>query len=49
MSIAGAQEQYIGADTLAYLSIDGLLRSVGNDQSYCMACFDGNYPVPNLN
>ncbi len=41
--------KYIGADTLAYLSIDGLLRSVGNDQSYCMACFDGNYPVPNLN
>ena len=38
--------KYIGADTLAYLSIDGLLRSVGNDLSYCMACFDGNYPVP---
>ncbi len=37
--------KYIGADTLAYLSIPGLLRSVGNDQSYCMACFDGNYPV----
>ncbi len=37
---------YIGADTLAYLSIEGLLRSVGNDLSYCMACFDGNYPVP---
>ncbi|MRI58235.1 MAG: amidophosphoribosyltransferase [Epsilonproteobacteria bacterium] len=41
--------KYIGADTLAYLSIEGLLRSVGNDQSYCMACFDGNYPVPNKN
>ncbi len=38
--------KYIGADTLAYLSIPGLIRSVGNDQSYCMACFDGNYPVP---
>ena len=37
--------KYIGADTLAYLSIEGLLRSVGNDLSYCMACFDGNYPV----
>ncbi|MRI83995.1 MAG: amidophosphoribosyltransferase [Nitratiruptor sp.] len=37
--------RYIGADTLAYLSIEGLLRSVGNDQSYCMACFDGNYPI----
>jgi amidophosphoribosyltransferase len=41
--------RYIGADSLAYLSTDGLLRSVGNDQSYCMACFDGNYPVPNKN
>ncbi len=40
---------YIGADSLAYLSIEGLLRSVGNDQSYCMACFDGNYPVENKN
>ena len=41
--------KYIGADTLAYLSIDGLVRSVGNDLSYCMACFDGNYPIPNKN
>ncbi|BCD68653.1 amidophosphoribosyltransferase [Nitratiruptor sp. YY09-18] len=38
-------KKYIGADSLAYLSIDGLLRSVGNDLSYCMACFDGNYPI----
>lgn len=36
---------YIGADTLAYLSIDGLVNSVGNDLSYCKACFDGNYIV----
>ncbi|NPA03458.1 MAG: amidophosphoribosyltransferase, partial [Epsilonproteobacteria bacterium] len=42
-------KNYIGADTLAYLSIDGLLRSVGNDLSYCMACFDGNYPIKNKN
>ena len=48
MSIEETRE-YIGADTLAYLSIEGLLRSVGNDQSYCMACFDGNYPVENKN
>jgi len=36
---------YIGADTLAYISIDGLMRAVGNDQNYCKACFDGNYVV----
>jgi len=34
---------YIGADTLAYISIDGLVRAVGDEQSYCKACFDGNY------
>jgi len=34
---------YIGADSLAYISIDGLMRAVGNDQNYCKACFDGNY------
>ena len=37
---------YIEADSLAYLSIDGLLDSVGRDLSYCTACFDGNYIVP---
>ncbi|WP_456485924.1 amidophosphoribosyltransferase [Hydrogenimonas sp.] len=36
---------YIGADSLAYLSIDAMMRSVGDDQSYCKACFDGNYIV----
>jgi amidophosphoribosyltransferase len=41
--------KYLGADSLAYLTIEGLLRSVGEDQSYCMGCFDGNYPVPNKN
>ncbi len=44
MSVEETKE-YIGADTLAYLSISGLLRSVGNDLSYCKACFDGNYPL----
>ncbi len=37
---------YIGADSLAYLSIGGLLRSIGKESdnnSYCKACFDGKY------
>lgn len=40
--------QYIGADTLQFLSMDGLLRASGNGdlRGYCTACFDGNYPVP---
>ena len=35
--------EYIGADSLAYISIDGLMRAVGKDQHYCRACFDGCY------
>ena len=36
---------YIGADTLAFISIEGMMRAVGDDQNYCKACFDGNYVV----
>lgn len=37
---------YIGADSLAYLSLDSLVRSTGTDKSeFCCACFDGDYPV----
>jgi len=35
--------EYIEADSLAYLSIDGLERSVPSNLTYCKACFDGNY------
>jgi amidophosphoribosyltransferase len=37
---------FIEADTLAYLSMDGLLRAVGSDGgSYCTSCYTGVYPV----
>jgi len=37
----------VGADSLGYLSIDGLLKAVrGTRQEYCLACFTGEYPVP---
>ena len=39
-------EQEIGADSLRYLSKEGLFRSVPNVTGFCMACFDGDYPVP---
>lgn len=37
----------LGVDSLAYLSIDGLLSAVPMDkgEGYCTACFDGNYPL----
>jgi amidophosphoribosyltransferase len=37
----------IGADSLAYLSMDGLLRATGRDpHGFCGACFSGEYPFP---
>ena len=38
----------IGADSLAYLSIPGLMRAIGRGTAgeFCRACFDGSYPVP---
>jgi amidophosphoribosyltransferase len=43
--------RYIGVDSLAYVSIDGLYRAVdepGRDPvrpQYCDACFTGDYPI----
>ncbi|MCZ6550271.1 MAG: amidophosphoribosyltransferase [Candidatus Methylomirabilales bacterium] len=37
--------RYIGADSLAYLSLKGLLLAVGKDNGYCAACWTGRYPV----
>jgi amidophosphoribosyltransferase len=39
-------ERLIGADSLKYLSKAGLFRAVKNVDGFCMACFDGDYPVP---
>ena len=43
--------EYIGADSLAFVSIDGLYRAVGLEgrdakcPQYCDACFTGDYPT----
>ena len=37
--------KYITADTLNYLSLEGLKRVVPNPEKFCSACFDDNYPV----
>lgn len=40
--------QYLGLDSLHYLSLQGLLAATGVDrpeQHFCKACFDGIYPV----
>ena len=36
---------HIGADSLTYLSIEGLLNSLDADCGFCTACFDGDYPI----
>ena len=43
--------EIIGADSLTYLSIDGLIDSIGIDTDapkggLCVAYFDGDYPTP---
>jgi amidophosphoribosyltransferase len=38
--------RYVGADSLGYLSLDGLLEAVGERrQHYCTSCYTGQYPV----
>ena len=37
----------IGADTLGYISMDGLIEAVGLPrENFCAACFTGEYPMP---
>jgi amidophosphoribosyltransferase len=38
--------KYITADTLGYISMDGIQKVVPQPMNYCAACFDGEYPVP---
>ncbi len=42
--------RYINADSLAFISIDGLYRALGDDRDAaspqrCDACFTGDYPT----
>src|SRR6476469_1338678 len=37
---------YLDADSVAYLSLDGMLSAVGNGNgNYCTSCYTGHYPV----
>ncbi|MDQ7788054.1 MAG: amidophosphoribosyltransferase [Thermodesulfovibrionales bacterium] len=38
-------KKYVTADSLAYLSLDGLKKIVPNSHNFCTACFDCNYPI----
>ena len=39
--------KYLGADSLGYLDVAGMVRATGQpENSFCTACFSGDYPVP---
>jgi amidophosphoribosyltransferase len=39
-------KNYIGLDSLCYLSIPGMLEATElHENSFCLACFDGSYPI----
>ncbi|MBI4329848.1 MAG: amidophosphoribosyltransferase [Chloroflexi bacterium] len=38
---------FVGADSLGYLSLDGLIKAVALPRNiFCLACFTGEYPIP---
>jgi amidophosphoribosyltransferase len=39
--------EYLGVDSLGYLSLNGLIRAMGLPRDiFCLACFTGAYPIP---
>ena len=40
-------KEHLGADSLGYLSLNGLIRAVDLPRDiFCLACFTGAYPIP---
>jgi len=39
--------KYLGVDSIGYLDIAGMVRAIGLPENhFCLACFNGDYPVP---
>jgi amidophosphoribosyltransferase len=46
LGVEGVRE-FIGADSLAYLTLPALVKATGAPaDTFCRACFDGEYPIP---
>ncbi|HAS16314.1 MAG TPA: amidophosphoribosyltransferase [Nitrospiraceae bacterium] len=42
--------RHLSADTLGYISIEGMLKAVSSSpEKFCVACFNGEYPIPFTN
>ncbi len=39
-------KNFIGVDSLRYLSLEGLRKSVTDESNFCDACFSNSYPIP---
>lgn len=37
---------YLGVDSLAYLTLDEMIDATGRGSQWCHACFSGDYPTP---
>ena len=46
LKTVGEIRDYLGVDSLGYISLDGLLACERDGKSFCHACFSGRYPVP---
>jgi amidophosphoribosyltransferase len=44
LSVAEIRD-HIKADSLAFLSLEGMMRAIGRTEGYCNACFTGRYPL----
>ncbi len=37
--------EHLRADSLSYLSLEGMLRAVGEENGFCTACYTNDYPI----
>jgi len=39
--------EYLNVDSLGYLDVEGMVRATGKQvNEFCLACFNGQYPLP---